>query len=146
MQYSKTPDEQHPILQNEKCCSRGGVAGEGISNVAFVLLSLEFWMSGNKLCSFALVGHCTNSQNTSPIMACTPPHGGSCSFAEAKAKQVRDWPLVCRSPSDWPKKAPVATPRKVLLIRGTLAILFTKMLLLVALEGCCSSGVDLYII
>ena len=47
---------------------------------------------------------------------------------------------------DWPKKAPQATPRKVLLIRGTLAILFTKMLLLVALEGCCSSGVDLYII
>ena len=42
MLYSKTPDEQHPILQNEKCCSRGGVAGEGISNVAFVLLSLEF--------------------------------------------------------------------------------------------------------
>ena len=40
----------------------------------------------------------------------------------------------------------MATPKKVLLIRGTLAILFTKMLLLVALEGCCSSGVDLYII
>ena len=144
-QYSKTPDEQHPILQNEKCCSRGGVAGQGISNVAFVLLSLEFWAcQATSSARLHLWG--TNSQNTSPNMACTPPHGGSCSFAEARAKQVRDWPLVCRSPSDWPKKAPVATPRKVLLIRGTLAILFTKMLLLVALEGCCSSGVDLYII
>ena len=59
--YSKTPDEQHPILQNKKCCSRGGVAGEGISNVELLPqafdTSLTSGISSNKLCSFALVGH-----------------------------------------------------------------------------------------
>ena len=108
-----------------------------------VLLKRGCCWPGDFECSFCFaefgVLRDTNSQNTSPKMACTPPHWGSCSFAEARGKQVRDWPLVCWSPSDWPKKAPMATPRKVLLIRGTLAILFTKMLLLVALEGCCSS-------
>ena len=28
--YSKTPDEQHYMMQSKKCCSRGDVARQGI--------------------------------------------------------------------------------------------------------------------
>ena len=75
--------------------------------------------------------------------------------------------LVCRSHKlechDWPTRlhkpgsetfvigrsfaeTTQAPPRKVLLIRGWLAILFPKLLLLVALERCCSSQVKLNMI
>ena len=48
VQYSRTSDEQHTMVQSKKCCSRQDVARRRI---------LILGMSGNKLCSFALERH-----------------------------------------------------------------------------------------